>query len=148
MYRLFDRSGIEDGTIEEFHYSHSSKMDVDDEMEEESREMVDETRSTSKKRRLASPTSPTEYIKKLKFRKVMSNVSNDAIYQINEKSVLVKSGRTKILEDALVDPLMTTCTKCNAIISKSRMREHLSFWCDEATETTSEELILGGLFVS
>ena len=101
MYRLFDRSGIEDGEVEEFHYSSSSsKMDIDDEEERPPVEEIvdekngfakeikkrrvserkrsvhvmvtDETSSTTKnrKRRLESPTSPTEYFQKLKVRHV------------------------------------------------------------------------------
>eukprot|EP00938_MAST-03A_sp_MAST-3A-sp1_P003747 g3747.t1 len=177
MYRLFDRSGIEDGEVEEFHYSSSSsKMDIDDEEERPPVEEIvdekngfakeikkrrvserkrsvhvmvtDETSSTTKnrKRRLESPTSPTEYFQKLKVRKVNPTILNGIVQKINEKSVLVRSGRTRTLEDALVDPSMATCKKCGAIIAKSRMPDHITYWCDQ--EATPQHLMVGGLFVS
>ena len=168
-YRLFDRSGIEDGEVEEFHYnSSSSKMDIEEEEEERPVQeitdekfkkrrvskrfdkgiMVTDETTTNRKRRLASPTSPSEYFQKLKVRKVNPTVLNGIVQEINEKSVLVRSGRTRTLEDALVDPSMTTCKKCGAIIAKSRMPDHMKHWCDKIQETTSKQLILGGLFVS
>ena len=168
-YRLFDRSGIEDGEVEEFHYN-SSKMDIEEEEERSVQEITDEKvkkrrvsdrfeqssvhvmvtdeTTTNRKRRLASPTSPSEYFQKLKVRKVNPTVLNGIVEEINEKSVLVRSGRTRTLEDALVDPSMTTCKKCGAIIAKSRMPDHMKHWCDKIQETTSKQLILGGLFVS
>jgi hypothetical protein len=139
-YKLFDRSGVEDDG-EEFLYDSSTsscKMDIEEEEVQQQTQqnpihhlkvLMNET-----KKRLRSPTSPTEFFQKLKVRKVVSSILEEVVLKTNADSVLVKCGRTRTLEEALEDPSQTTCSKCGAIIPKSRISVHLALWCEKETQ--------------
>ena len=61
-----------------------------------------------------------------------------------EKAPALRSGerdpsRTAVLHDAFVDGSSVVCTRCNALVARSRWTAHSTMWCDALESGGSDD---------
>ena len=48
----------------------------------------------------------------------------------DESTILYERGQQHILKEAMEDGSSLVCTKCNALVSAARWKQHQTYWCD------------------